>query len=146
MRHTRLRKWQLSFLCGRLVVSVRSPSHARLLSSQEKKVSPQKQSPDGHRVLGEYTQHSLVEPLPPINRCSRRWRGSGCSPRRASLSPHSLQILKQGWALCNSNFSGKLGGDDVAKEERKCPGMSEKSTGTKEQVHMCARGCQQMRW
>ena len=73
--------------------SVRSPSRARLLSSQEK-VRRAKQSPDDHRVMGKYEQHSLVEPLPPINRCSRGWHCSSCSPRRDSLSPHLLQIRK----------------------------------------------------
>ena len=67
--------------------SVHSPSRARLLSSQEK-VRRAKQSPDGHRVEGKYAQHSLVEPLPPINRCSRGWHCSCCSPRRDSLFPH----------------------------------------------------------
>ncbi len=30
-----------------------------------------KKSPHGHRVMGKYDQDSLVEPLPPINKCSR---------------------------------------------------------------------------
>ncbi len=59
-----------------------------------KRLRRAKQSPDGHRVTGKYAQHSLVEPLPPINRCSRGWHCSCCSPRRDSLSPHLLPIRK----------------------------------------------------
>ncbi len=64
-----------------------------------KKTSPPKQSQDDHRVLGEYTQYSLVEPLSSINRCFRRCHDSDYSPHRVSLSPHSLQIRKEGWSL-----------------------------------------------
>jgi hypothetical protein len=53
---------------------------------------------------------------------------------------------QQNEARWYSNFSGKLGGHGVEKKRRKFPGMSEKGTGTKEQVHVCARACQQMRW
>jgi hypothetical protein len=43
-----------------------------------------------HRVSGEYAQHNLVQPLPPINRYSRRGHGCGRSPPPAPLSPHTV--------------------------------------------------------
>jgi hypothetical protein len=65
--------------------SVHSPSRARLISSQEK-ASPREAVTDDHRVMGEYydAQHSLVEPLPPINRFSRRWTHFNRNDERSS--------------------------------------------------------------
>jgi hypothetical protein len=63
------------YLCFSSIVPCRIRSVPR-----NKGVRHGNQFAGGHRVSGEYEQHRLVKPLPPINRCSRRGHGSGRSP------------------------------------------------------------------
>jgi hypothetical protein len=60
----------------------RDSNTRNILTPFEKLVNSQwvQRSPT-HTVSGEYEQYNLVEPLTPINRCSRCGHGSDCSPR-----------------------------------------------------------------